>query len=154
MHLPTIWVPPPASTEVERYQLLIKFRPIDAVNSSKHFIHKKSPPWLRNAIESLKLRNDIIFKPTDKNMGISVQLRTPYENECNKQLSGITVYKPINNNYPGMMSLVWAKLRNNRLREYKYYDDAEHESPTRLAKYLLQLEGNKKFYVIRCFTLL
>ena len=48
------------------------------------------------ALSSLKSRTDIVIKPADKNIGISVTEKNTYIELCNEHLKDTSVYKPLN----------------------------------------------------------
>ena len=63
----------------------------------EHFKNKANnlPAHLRRAAQALKEDADIIIKPSDKNLGLTILNKTWYNQEMNKKLNYERVYKNI-----------------------------------------------------------
>jgi hypothetical protein len=103
-HVPNpTWMPPAAPTFIQD-NLDDLWSNITAreAESSDFWRHGKgarrsnTPSSELRALRDLKSRNDIIVKPADKNLGLTLVGREWYMGECYRQLSDATTYQPVN----------------------------------------------------------
>ena len=91
------YTPDMAPDDVESFLLDLKSELLSEVKDhSQSVIHRSHGSHLSRAINKLRnMKNDIIIKPADKNLGIAITSKTWYEQEAVRQLSDETTYTKI-----------------------------------------------------------
>jgi hypothetical protein len=137
------WSPPTLFPVYERYLQQVKHNIITAIDNHEKFKYVRNPQWLQSSINELTnmTKDNMIIKNADKNMGVTIQNRIQYEQDCMKQLSDITTYSPINKtniNFSNLFDEVAAILqRHNKL--YTTYNGVATKRYSKLAQYILQM---------------
>ena len=95
-----LFKPPLASNSIETYLYGIQNKISE--NLLRHPIQKIKPSNYTNIVFNLikycnkiKKDNNILYIPSDKNLGITIVDKTWYVNECNRQLNDIKTYTPL-----------------------------------------------------------
>lgn len=98
-HIPSLWQPPPASKNIESYlnstQELFNTSLSKSLPQLQHY-----RPWnisLQQRLFLLKIKKnqEIIIKPADKNLGLTIMNKSWYDGEILRQLADVKTYKEV-----------------------------------------------------------
>ncbi len=148
------WQPPTSFMNIEQYLTHAEQNIIVTINNKQpHFKYNKNPIWMQNSISELMqmTKNDLIIKPADKNMGVTIQNRLTYERDCLLQLTDTNTYTSIPHNSINFNLIFDAMCvvldRHSKL--FNVYDSGKSTKHTNLAKYILQMNNAKFFSLLK-----
>jgi hypothetical protein len=149
-HKQNVWQPPISYMNIEQYLSRAEQNIIVSINKSQpNFQYNKNPLWMQHSISELiqMTKNDLIIKPADKNMGVTIQNRLTYERDCLAQLTDTDTYTQITYNsikFDVIFDAMCAVL-DKYSKLFNVYNSVKSTKHTNLAKYILQM-NNAKFY--------
>jgi hypothetical protein len=145
-----LWQPPILFMNIENYLEKARNKIVNALHNNNKFKYKQNPKWLSNSITQLTqmTKSDLIVKPADKNMGVTIQNRLTYELDCLNQLLDINTYKSIEFNSVDYNQLFDTMIQI--LTKYnKMYNYNDTSKPTKLAQYILQMNNTKCKHLLK-----
>ena len=103
-----------------------------------------------NTINRISMNKNIIIKPSDKNLGLTILDTLSYKAMCLEHLQDNTTYQLIDDYNPNKS---YAKLRHLLKTSNKLYDLKDKTTLSKLAQSLLQLQGHDTLRIAPFYVL-
>jgi hypothetical protein len=140
----SLWQPPTQYMNIENYLEQSRINILKTIQNNTNLKYKSNPKWLSNSIIQLTqmVKSDLIVKPADKNMGVTIQNRLTYEQDCMNQLLDINTYMSIEYNSVDYSQL-FDTMSQILIKHNKMYNYNNNIDQTTIAQYILQMNNDK-----------